>query len=84
MGGWVKSKREKKEKSHVGPLKVAGETGQDVSFGEVLLSKVPFLRSIARVLVRRDGALVGKEEPSMASVAYLRINDGSGVANLQV
>lgn len=81
VGGWVKSKRERKERSHGAS---AAEVAHDVSCCEVLLGKIPLIRCIAKVLARRDGVSPAKEAAPVPSVAYLRINDGSCVANLQV
>ncbi|XP_010927596.2 asparagine--tRNA ligase, cytoplasmic 2-like [Elaeis guineensis] len=80
VGGWVKSRKEKAEKCPA--------EAQDETWCEALFSRMPLLRSIARILVGNDGAFVPRPAAGPAKselvVAYLRINDGSCVANLQI
>lgn len=80
VGGWVKSRKEKADK---GPAEA-----QDETWCDVILCRVPFLRTIARILVGKEEAVVQRPVAVPAKgelvVVFLLINDGSCVANLQV
>ncbi|XP_008800991.2 asparagine--tRNA ligase, cytoplasmic 2-like [Phoenix dactylifera] len=86
-GGWVKWRKEKAEEG-VSELTQGPAEAPDVTCCEVLLSRVPLLRSIARILLGKDGAVVPRPVAGPAKselvVAYFSINDGSCVANLQI
>ncbi|ONK78200.1 uncharacterized protein A4U43_C02F15580 [Asparagus officinalis] len=79
VGGWVKSCTDKAE-----PVVAVA----DVTYPEVLMSRIPILGSIARILGGRKSVPVVKAEGgqsrTVSFVAWLRINDGSCVASLQV
>lgn len=85
VGGWVRSRKEKARKVVSEPRQVEA---QDATCCEVLVARVPILRTIVRILMVKDGDAVRrpvagppKSEPV---VAYLRINDGSCIADLKV
>ncbi|KAK9281623.1 hypothetical protein L1049_004526 [Liquidambar formosana] len=91
IGGWVKSSREVRKEHEPSPSDdgVALTGQKDVSCAEILQSRIPFFRSIMRVLgasnypVREKlGSVISK--PPLPSVAYLQVSDGSCVASLQV
>ncbi|OAY79998.1 Asparagine--tRNA ligase, cytoplasmic 2 [Ananas comosus] len=92
VGGWVKSftVRPKSDAPRSPPqiLPPAAVEGRDATCSEVLF-KIPILRSIANMLGRGNEPTKHRGiklalKKAMPSVAYLRINDGSCVANLQV
>ncbi|ONK56783.1 uncharacterized protein A4U43_C10F12880 [Asparagus officinalis] len=88
VGGWVKSKREKKMKkdqgSKVGSFEVGDETRSNVGCCEAILARIRMLRSVGRLILGRDGEVERKEEDHRPCVVLLKINDGSCVDNLQV
>ncbi|EXB84507.1 Asparagine--tRNA ligase, cytoplasmic 2 [Morus notabilis] len=95
IGGWVKSSKEVRKES-VAPSKVdvvARETDQslDVSCSEILQSRIPFIRSIIKILGGSNYSVREKLEPVIApprppppSVAFLQVSDGSCASSLQV
>ncbi|KAK1314794.1 Asparagine--tRNA ligase, cytoplasmic 2 [Acorus calamus] len=63
----------------------------DVTCSEVLMSRIPLLRSIARIIIGGSGGGGGGGRPvevvapdPVPSVVYLLVNDGSCVSSLQV
>ncbi|OMO60031.1 Aminoacyl-tRNA synthetase, class II (D/K/N) [Corchorus capsularis] len=99
IGGWVKSSKEVKKESQPSPPPqpaaadaIPSSPGpKDVSCVEIIQSRIPFFRTIIRVLggsasspaVREKlESLIPKPPPS--STFFLQINDGSCVSNLQV
>lgn len=103
IGGWVKASKEvKKEPVPPLPADVDGDAAairpkekeKDVSCVEILQSRIPFFRTIIKVLGGSAGisnnvplrekleALVPKPPP--ASTVFLQVSDGSCVASLQV
>lgn len=104
IGGWVKTSKEvKKEPMPPPPADDAAATSskekekekeKDVSCVEILQSRIPFFRTIIRVLGGSAGisnnvplrekleALVPKPPPP--STVFLQVSDGSCVASLQV
>ncbi|XP_008792968.2 asparagine--tRNA ligase, cytoplasmic 2-like [Phoenix dactylifera] len=90
VGGWVRSRKEKAGKGVArGPRQGAAPApAQDVTCGEVAVFRVPILRSIARILMIKDEPVVQRPVAAPAKrepvVAYLRINDGSCIADLQI
>lgn len=105
IGGWVKTSKEvKKEPMPPPPADFAGDAAaksskekekeKDVSCVEILQSRIPFFRTIIRVLGGSAGisnnvplrekleALVPKPPPP--STVFLQVSDGSCVASLQV
>ncbi|XP_073117324.1 asparagine--tRNA ligase, cytoplasmic 2 [Elaeis guineensis] len=91
VGGWVRSRKEKAGKgvsvSRV-PILEAPTAAQDGTCCESLVTRVPILRLIKRILMVKDGAADQRPaaEPAKSEpvVAYLRINDGSCLADLQI
>lgn len=91
----MKSSKEVRKES-VAPSKVdavARETGQsqDVSCSEILQSRLPFIRSIIKILGGSNYSVREKLEPVIAlprppppSVAFLQVSDGSCASSLQV
>ena len=96
VGGWVKSSTEvKKEPVASPPAAVdafpASPGPKDVSGVEILQSRIPFFRTIIRVLGGSASSPAVREKleswihkPPPPSTFFLRINDGSCVSNLQV
>ncbi|KAG1330851.1 asparagine--tRNA ligase, cytoplasmic 2 [Cocos nucifera] len=91
VGGWVRSRKEKAGKDVSVPrvpILQAPTAGQEGTCCEVLVTRVPILRLIKRILMVKGGAPDQRPaaEPAKSEpvVAYLRINDGSCVADLQV
>lgn len=96
IGGWVKSSKEVMK--HPPPPPPAADHGpghepepkSDVSCVEILQSRIPFLRTIVKVLggsssnnplrERLDAVL----KPAPPSTAFLKVSDGSCAASLQV
>ncbi|KAK8923670.1 Asparagine--tRNA ligase, cytoplasmic 2 [Platanthera zijinensis] len=89
VGGWVKSGDEKKKPENSVTLPPAPPVVKDVTCSEILISRLPILRSIMKILTGvgctalSPGKLDGPAKP-VPTVAYLRINDGSCVFNLQI
>ncbi|GAV70756.1 tRNA-synt_2 domain-containing protein [Cephalotus follicularis] len=108
VGGWVKSSKEV-EKQAVAlatpptmPRPQPPQVGDDksgvakeVSFVEILQSRIPFLRTIIKVLGCTNNAahvrqklesIISKPAPPTppASIVFLQVSDGSCVASLQV
>ncbi|XP_020592511.1 ras-related protein RABA5e-like [Phalaenopsis equestris] len=92
VGGWVKSGVDKQKPSvpsSTSPVAAAPSVVKDVACSEVLVSWLPILRSIARILTGggysahflRKLDCPGKPVPT---VGYLRISDGSCPASLEV
>lgn len=92
IGGWVKSSREIKKEVPVQPppLEPSDAVGpKDLSCVEVLQSRIPFFRSIIRVLGGGEHRIREKldavlNKPPQPSIALLQISDGSCVPSLQV
>ena len=93
IGGWVKSAKEVRKEAvpavQAQPRPVAGEHNNDVTCVEVLQSRIPFIRSIMKVLGGGAGHFRDKLEfsvprPPTPSMAILQVSDGSCVSNLQV
>ncbi|KAK1258519.1 Asparagine--tRNA ligase, cytoplasmic 2 [Acorus gramineus] len=94
VGGWVKSFKERRSpvRSKSLPAMVVGpEPKGDVSCSEVLMSRIPLLCSIARIIFGGGGSGGGGGRPvevavpdPAPSVVYLLVNDGSCVSSLQV
>ncbi|XVF81274.1 hypothetical protein PTKIN_Ptkin15bG0142600 [Pterospermum kingtungense] len=101
VGGWVKSSKEVKKEAAppaqapapavAADASLASPGTKDVSCVEILQSRIPFFRSIIRVLggsasapavQQKLEALIPK--PPLRSTFFLQINDGSCVSNLQV
>ncbi|KAJ0112518.1 hypothetical protein Patl1_01496 [Pistacia atlantica] len=106
IGGWVKSSKEvKKEPVTPAPAPTSDDHGaavasspkrkeKDVSCVEILQSRIPFFRTIIKVLSGGSGggstntirekleAVLPK--PPLPSTLFLQISDGSSVAALQV
>ncbi|KAF8393946.1 hypothetical protein HHK36_020148 [Tetracentron sinense] len=84
IGGWVKSYKDPKKEV---PPGVRGS--RDSSCVEILQSRIPLFRTVMRILIGSNGSIrenlgVVPPKPEKPSVAYLDVNDGSCVANLQV
>ncbi|KAI0492716.1 hypothetical protein KFK09_026992 [Dendrobium nobile] len=94
VGGWVKSGVEKQKPgvpSSMSPGAAAHPVVKDATTcSEVLINRLPILRSIARILTGGgcNALSIGKPADGPAkhviTVGYLRISDGSCAANLQV
>ncbi|KAL3517878.1 hypothetical protein ACH5RR_020467 [Cinchona calisaya] len=97
IGGWVKSSREiRKDPPVQPPSTVAPDvvSPKDVSCVEVLQSRIPFFRSIFKVLggggdhhrirEKLDSEIPKPPQEPQPSISILRINDGSCVPSLQV
>ncbi|XVF21298.1 hypothetical protein REPUB_Repub12eG0078800 [Reevesia pubescens] len=97
VGGWVKSSKEVKKEPVPSPPAAADAVpaspgpNKDVSCVEILQSRIPFFRTIIRVLggsatspaVRQKlESLIPQTPPP--STFFLQINDGSCVSSLQV
>ncbi|KAL5562197.1 hypothetical protein UlMin_031944 [Ulmus minor] len=89
IGGWVKSSKEIMKEtlpSKVDDRSAAASPG-DVSCTEILQSRIPFIRSIIKILgggnysVREKFESAPKTPPS---VAFLQVSDGSCASSLQV
>lgn len=82
VGGWVKSCRVLKAKrtGMVLPARMPSEETTNLTCTEVLMSRVPLIRCIAKLIAGDNGA---NDRPSSGS-ALVRINDGSCVPDLQV
>ncbi|XP_058196646.1 asparagine--tRNA ligase, cytoplasmic 2-like [Rhododendron vialii] len=92
IGGWVKSSNEVR-KEPLPPPAVAGDTpaaAKDVTCVEILQTRIPFFRSIMKVLGGNHNPGRGKLEsivqqlPPPPSVVVLQVSDGSCVPSLQV
>lgn len=86
IGGWVKSSNEVR-KEPLPPPAVAGDTpaaAKDVTCVEILQTRIPFFRSIMKVLGGNPNPGRGKLEPPPPSVAVLQVSDGSCVPSLLV
>ncbi|XP_022727849.1 asparagine--tRNA ligase, cytoplasmic 2-like [Durio zibethinus] len=96
VGGWVKSSKEVKKEPMPSPPVAAGalpatRRHKDASCVEVLKSRIPFFRTIIRVLGGSASSPAVREKleslipkPPPASTFFLQINDGSCLSNLQV
>lgn len=94
VGGWVKASREEKKEPlppQQSPPPAASHGTKDVTCVEILQSRIPFFRTIIRVLggsasspaVRQKlESLIPKPPPP--SIFFLDINDGSCVSSLRV
>ncbi|XP_062081018.1 asparagine--tRNA ligase, cytoplasmic 2 [Humulus lupulus] len=99
IGGWVKSSKEvRKELVAVAePPPVYQHAASptptptgDVSCSEILQSRIPFIRSIIKILgggnysVRDKFELPAAPRPAPPSISFLQVNDGSCVSSLLV
>ncbi|XP_030500044.2 asparagine--tRNA ligase, cytoplasmic 2 [Cannabis sativa] len=104
VGGWVKSSKEvRKEPSPAADQPPAATVDQyvganpgrspsgDVSCSEILQSRIPFIRSILKMLggggnysVRDKLEVSSAPRPPPPSISFLQINDGSCVSTLLV
>ncbi|KAM7527479.1 hypothetical protein LguiB_030889 [Lonicera macranthoides] len=93
IGGWVKSAKEVRKEAvpaaQAQPRPVAGEPKNDVTCVEVLQSRIPFIRSIMKVLGGGAGHFRDKLEfsvprPPTPSTVILQVSDGSCVSSLQI
>ncbi|XP_027113941.2 asparagine--tRNA ligase, cytoplasmic 2-like [Coffea arabica] len=88
IGGWVKSSREiKKDPPSTVDTDAVGP--KDASCVELIQSRIPFLRSIFKVLGSGDHRIRDKldsvtPKPPQPSTSVLKISDGSCVRTLQV
>ena len=88
IGGWVKSSREiKKDPPSMVDTDAVGP--KDASCVELMQSRIPFLRSILKVLGGGDHRIRDKldsvtPKPPQPSTSVLKISDGSCVRTLQV
>lgn len=94
VGGWVRSAKEVVKKEPA--VAVQPDVGssppplRDMSCVEILQTKIPFFRSIIRVLGGGSGSYPPPREkidtvvPKLPSTIYLQISDGSCVASLKV
>lgn len=94
IGGWVKSSREiKKDPPAKPPVTVDTHAAapKDVSCVEVIQSRIPFFRSIFKVLGggdhrtrdKLDSVAPKSPQPPQPSISILQISDGSCVPSLQ-
>ena len=96
VGGWVKSSKEVKKEPVPSPPAAAdalpaSPEHKDVSCVEILQSRIPFFRTIIRVLGGSASSPAVREKleslipkPTPPSTFVLQINDGSCVSSLQV
>ncbi|XWS47160.1 hypothetical protein CRYUN_Cryun14cG0129600 [Craigia yunnanensis] len=96
VGGWVKSSKEVKKEPVPSPPAAADAIPsslgpKDVSCVEILQSRIPFFRTIIRVLGGSASSPAVREKleslipkPPPPSIFFVQINDGSCVSNLQV
>ncbi|KAJ4969218.1 hypothetical protein NE237_015919 [Protea cynaroides] len=92
IGGWVKSSKEKMKDLPSPPPEAApkkDEEPRDASCVEILQTRIPFFRTIIKVLTghyypQEKAATTWFATPTLPSIAYLQVNDGSCVPNLQV
>ena len=96
VGGWVKSSREVRKDplpQPPPPVAAAGDMAsgpKDVRCGESLQTRIPFFRSIMKVLggthnpIREKLESVTQKLPPPPSIAILQVSDGSCVSSLQV
>lgn len=92
IGGWVKSSREVKKDPPVQPPSTVNPddvSPKDMSCVEVLQSRIPFIRSIFKVLGGGDHRVRDKldsvvPKPPQPSTSILQISDGSCVPSLRV
>lgn len=92
IGGWVKSSREIKKDPPLKPPSTVDTDPvgpNDVSCVEVIQSRIPFLRSIFKVLGGGDHRIRDKldsvtPKPPQPSISVLQISDGSCVPSLRV
>ncbi|KAM1044275.1 hypothetical protein FF1_035389 [Malus domestica] len=96
IGGWVKSSKEvrKEPVPRIDGDHVPGEPEprSDVSCVEILQSRIPFLRTIVKVLgggsggnyPLKDKLEAALHKPPPPSTVFLKVGDGSCVASLQV
>ncbi|KAL6209025.1 hypothetical protein ACLB2K_019968 [Fragaria x ananassa] len=97
IGGWVKSSKEVMKQTPPPPLPAADhaparepDPKSDVSCVEILQSRIPFLRTIVKVLGGSSSNNTLREridavlKPAPPSTAFLKVSDGSCPASLQV
>ncbi|KAK9138573.1 hypothetical protein Sjap_009167 [Stephania japonica] len=92
VGGWVNSHIEvKKEEASAVPVvaRMARTESDKVTCVEILQTRVPLFRSILKVFTphhekERREAVVPQPVKAVPSTAYLQVNDGSSLSNLQV
>ncbi|KAK4492169.1 hypothetical protein RD792_002967 [Penstemon davidsonii] len=91
IGGWVKSSREfRKEPPVAATTPEVVAPPKDVTCVEVLQSRIPFIRSIMKVLGGGDHHRIRDKfdsiipKPPQPSISILQISDGSCVSSLQV
>lgn len=102
VGGWVKLFKEKpkKDASQAPPPASAPavvSVAHDLTCSEVLMSRMPLLRNLARIFGKGVSSMPPPPPPPkqleiadktpvepVPTVAFLLVNDGSCVANLQV
>ncbi|KAK2662602.1 hypothetical protein Ddye_001176 [Dipteronia dyeriana] len=104
IGGWVKSSKEVKKEplppppptdDHGPAMASSGPKEKDVSCVEILQSRIPFFRTIIRVLAGTAGGAnnyplrdklesIIPKPPPPPSTLFLQVSDGSCVASLQV
>lgn len=95
IGGWVKSSKEEIKDPVPPPLPpqaVDKESKVEISCVEIIQSRIPFFRSIINVLGCGNYHVREKLEkpaprplpPTLPSIAFLQVSDGSCVAALQV
>ncbi|KAJ9697480.1 hypothetical protein PVL29_009342 [Vitis rotundifolia] len=92
VGGWVRSAKEVKKEPAVVVQPDVGSSPlpqRDVSCVEILQTRIPFLRSIIRVLGGGDSYPPHREKtdivlPKLPSTVFLQVSDGSCVASLKV
>ncbi|XP_022759813.1 asparagine--tRNA ligase, cytoplasmic 2-like isoform X2 [Durio zibethinus] len=96
VGGWVKSSKEVKKDPVPSPPAAAdafpvSQRPKDVTCVEILQSRIPFFRTIIRVLGGSASSPAVREKleslipkPPPPSTFFLQINDGSCLSSLQV
>lgn len=96
IGGWVKSSKEVMKQTPPPPPPAdhaparEPEPKSDVSCVEILQSRIPFLRTIVKVLGGSSSNNTLREridavlKPAPPSTAFLKVSDGSCPASLQV
>ncbi|XP_073317034.1 asparagine--tRNA ligase, cytoplasmic 2 [Primulina huaijiensis] len=87
IGGWVKSSREFRKEQPLPAPEVVGP--KDTSCVEIIQTRLPFFRSIMKVLGVGELRIRDKldsvvPKPPQPSISILQISDGSSVSSLQV